>query len=155
MVFAFAQCQNVRNATCVLLPLLLLYLCIPDTRTCTWRVSCSTRLSHSSSFRHSDWSISSTTVGYGPIHYKVPRTARGGLCVHRPRDDWDGLFVAKRHKQTAATRFNRKRARPEEEEHVLEYLELRHRGNVETAQLSLLVASFAGRGKLQCDMKTQ
>ena len=42
----------------------------------------------------------------------------------------------------------RKRARPlEEDEHLLEYLTLRHKGNVEAAQLSLLVASWAGQGK--------
>jgi hypothetical protein len=84
------------------------------------------------------------------MHYKVPSTVRGGLCVHRPNDDChDLLVVAKKHKLTAAiSGSNRKRARPEEEEHVLEYLELRHQGHVETAQLSLLVASFAGRGKL-------
>lgn len=107
------------------------------------------------SSRYSDSSSSSTTVGYGPMHYKVPLTVRGGLCVHRPSDDCDDLVVVKRHTVTAATSSNRKRARPEEEEHVLKYLELRHRGNVETAQLSLLVASFSGRGKLQCEIKTQ
>jgi hypothetical protein len=35
----------------------------------------------------------------------------------------------------------------EEDAHFLEYLTLRHGGNVETAQLSLLVASGAGRGE--------
>jgi hypothetical protein len=40
----------------------------------------------------------------------------------------------------------RKRPPMEEDEYFLEYLTLRHNGNIDTAKLALLVASGAGRG---------
>jgi hypothetical protein len=95
-------------------------------------------------------SSSSMPVGYGPMHYELPPTVRGGLCVHRPSDDCDHLVLSKKRKVTASVGPTRKRACPDDE-HFLQYLTMRHQGNVETAQLSLLVASSAGRGKFHCD----
>lgn len=138
------QCHLVssyRCSCCVsFISFIIMYLHLP----CHVASVCSSRpilLSVSSS--------SSMAVGYGPMHYELPPTVRGGLCVHRPSDDCDDLVISEKRKLTAAAGSTRKRARPTDE-HFLEYLTLRHQGNVETAQLSLLIASSAGRGKFHC-----
>lgn len=136
----------------VLAPLFFLcLLCLFHTHayTCLFHVACVCSFCPILSLVSSS---SSMPVGYGPMHYELPPTVRGGLCVHRPSDNCDHLLLSKKRKLIASVGPTRKRACPEDE-HFLQYLTMRHQGNVETAQLSLLVASSAGRGEFCCDKK--
>lgn len=143
-------CPQCRLVSSYRLPLLLLCL-VHLFHTCAY--TCLVTLPAFAHLVQSCSSVSSASyvpVGYGPMHYELPPTVRGGLCVHRPSDNCDGLVLSKKRKLTAAAGSTRKRACPEDER-FLEYLTLRHQGNVDTAQLSLLVASSAGRGTFHCD----